>query len=91
MLFYDRTVFLDLHFTIEDMVAEDDKIVVRWTASGTHKGELMGIPPTNERVTVTGMSMDRVAHGKLVESWINWDNLGLLQQIGAIPPADGAK
>ena len=68
------------------MVAEEDKVVVRWTASGTHQGSLMGIPPTGKEVAVTGVDIFRVKEGKLAELWLNWDQLGLMQQLGVIPP-----
>lgn len=80
-----RTAFPDLHLTIEDQVAEGDKVVTRWTASGTHKGDLMGTPPTGKSASVTGMLISRIEGGKFVEEWVNWDTLGLLQQVGAIP------
>lgn len=80
-----RTAFPDIHFTIEDQVAEGDKVVTRWSSSGTHKGELMGIAPTGKRATVTGISIDRFSGGKQVEDWTNWDALGLMQQLGVIP------
>jgi steroid delta-isomerase-like uncharacterized protein len=70
---------------IEDQVAEGDKVVTRWTATGTHKGELMGIPPSGKKVRVTGIAIDRLEDGKIVESWSSFDQLGMLQQIGAIP------
>lgn len=75
----------DLYFTIEDQVAEGDKVGTRYTARGTHLGPFMGIPPTGKHVTVTGISIIRVADGKIVEEWANGDNLGLLQQLGVIP------
>jgi steroid delta-isomerase-like uncharacterized protein len=75
----------DLHFTIEDQVAEGDKVATRYTAGGTHLGPFMGIPPTGKHVTATGMSIIRVANGKIVEEWANGDDLGLLQQLGVIP------
>jgi steroid delta-isomerase-like uncharacterized protein len=75
----------DLYFTIEDQVAEGDKVVTRYTARGTHLGPFMGIPPTGKQVTVTGIGIIRVANGKIVEEWANGDNLGLLQQLGVIP------
>ena len=85
-----RTAFPDLHFTIEDQIAEGDKVVNRVTARGTHQGELMGIPPTGKQMTVSGITIDRVAGGKLVESWATWDFLGLMQQLGVIPaPGEG--
>jgi len=75
----------DLHFTIEDQVAEGDKVVTRHTARGTHLGPFMGIPPTGKHVTATGIAIIRVANGKIVEEWANADDLGLLQQLGVIP------
>lgn len=80
--------FPDGHFTIEDQIAEGDKIVTRWTFRGTHKGELQGIPPTGKQVIVTGISMDRVADGKAVEAWSNLDALGMLKQLGVLPPGN---
>ena len=85
-----RTAFPDLHFTIEDQIADGDKVVNWVTARGTHQGELMGIPPTGKQMAVTGITIDRVAGGKLVESWATWDFLGLMQQLGVIPaPGEG--
>lgn len=82
-----RDAFPDLRLTVEQAIAEGDYVAVRWTARGTHKGELFGIPATGKESTVTGISFDRWANGKIVESWTNWDTLGLLQQIGAMPAA----
>ena len=62
-----------------------DKVVSRWTARGTHRGELMGIAPTGKQVAVTGINIERFANGKLVEGWSNYDTLGMLQQLGVIP------
>jgi steroid delta-isomerase-like uncharacterized protein len=80
-----RTAFPDLQFTYEDQVAEGDKVVSRWTVRGTHKGELMGIPPTGKQTTVTGITIMRIADGKIAEDWANFDALGMLQQFGVIP------
>ena len=80
-----RSAFPDIEFTIEEQVAEEDKVVMRLTARGTHQGELQGIPPTSRRVTVMGMVMSRSAGGKMVESWELYDNLGMMQQLGLIP------
>jgi steroid delta-isomerase-like uncharacterized protein len=80
-----RAAFPDMKMTIEDMIAEGDRVVTRWTARGTHQGELMGAPPSGKQVTVTGIGIDRIAGGKIAESWGNWDTLGLLTQVGAIP------
>ncbi|HLX56818.1 MAG TPA: ester cyclase [Ktedonobacteraceae bacterium] len=77
--------FPDLHFTFEDFIAEGDKVVVRWTSSGTQKGELMGIPPSGKQFSATGIEIYRFESGKIVEHWLESDVLGLLQQLGAIP------
>jgi steroid delta-isomerase-like uncharacterized protein len=79
-----RAAFPDLRFTIEDMVAEEDKVVTRWTASGTHLGDLIGIAPTGRRITVTGIVINRIAGGRMVEHWSNRDDLGMMQQLGVI-------
>ncbi len=81
-----RIAFPDLQFRIEDQIAEGDKIVTRWIATGTHKGELMGISPTSVQVTVTGIGIARTDGGKIVEFWDNYDALGMLQQLGVVPP-----
>jgi predicted ester cyclase len=76
--------FADVHCTIDDIVAERDKVVIRWTWRLTHtKGEYMGIAPTGKRVTMTGISILRIAGGKIVEEWGNTDDLGMMQQLGA--------
>ena len=82
--------FPDIHFTLHDMVVEGDKAAVRFTFSGTHKGEFMGIPPTNKKVTMWGIYIDRIADGKFVESWVRYDTLGLMKQLGPAPkPGQG--
>ena len=80
-----RTAFPDTHLTIEDQIAEGDMVVSRLTATGTHQGPLMGIPPSGKRVTITGTTILRYASGKVAEAWYEYDALGMLQQIGAIP------
>lgn len=81
--------FPDTTYTIEQQVAEGDLVVTRWIARGTHEGELMGIPATQKSVEVSGIAIDRFSDGKIVESWGNWDTIGLMQQLGAIPaPAE---
>lgn len=80
-----RTAFPDFNFTIEDTIAEQDKIVARWNAHGTHKGDFFGILPTGRRAVWSGIRIFRLADGKITESWINWDFLGLLQQLGMVP------
>jgi len=80
------TAFPDLQFTVEDMIAEGDRVVARCTTRGTHQGALMGIPPTGKQVKTTLIFIDRIVNGKGVEQWSNGDDLGLLQQLGVIPP-----
>ena len=86
-----RSAFPDAQVTIEDEIAEGDKVVTRWTGRGTHQGEFMGIQPTGKQATVTGISIDRISGGKIVESWTSSDTLGLLQQLGAVPAPTGAQ
>ena len=81
-----RSAFPDVQMTVDDAVREDDTVVLRWHAEGTHRGELVGLAPTAARVTVTGISIDQWKDGKIVEAWVEWDNLGLARQIGAAPP-----
>ena len=77
--------FPDIHWTLDDMVAEGEKVAVRYTLTGTHKGEFMGIPSTNKKVTFWGIGIDRFAGGKIVEEWARYDTLDFMQQLGAIP------
>lgn len=79
-----RAGFPDIHFTIEEQVAEGDRVVTRWTARGTHLGDFQGIPPTSKQIRVTGTDIDRIVNDKTVECWINMDELGMMQQLGAI-------
>jgi predicted ester cyclase len=78
------TAFPDLHFTIEDIVAEGDKVVTCYTARGTHQGDLRSIAPTGKHVTVMGIVIDRFAGGKVVESRAVWDTLSFMQQLGVV-------
>jgi len=79
------TAFPDLHFTVEDIIAEGDKLVARLTVQGTQKGEFMSIPPTGKYVKSTAIDINRFADGKSVEHWLEMDTLGLLQQLGVVP------
>jgi len=81
-----RSAFPDLHLSIDDIIGEGDKVVTRWILRGTHKGDLMGIAPTGKQVTIWGINIERNANGKRVEEWEAWDVLGLMQQLGVIPP-----
>lgn len=80
-----RAAFPDLRYTIEDQIAEGDRVVTRWTARGTHRGDYAGIPATGRSGTVSGVTTDRIVDGKSAECWTNLDELGLLQQLGVVP------
>ncbi len=75
----------DLHATVEDIVAEGDRVAVRWTAEGTHRGELLGIPPTGRPARISGISIYRLAEGRIAEQFERWDKLDLMQQLGVLP------
>ena len=79
------SAFPDLHMTIHDEIVAGDAIVTRWSASGTHDGDLLGQSRTGNPLSVTGSTIARVKNGKIVESWNNWDALGMMRQLGAIP------
>jgi steroid delta-isomerase-like uncharacterized protein len=81
-----RAAFPDVRISVDDVIAADDKVVLRWHSEGTHHGELEGLAATGARASVTGISIDRWKDGKVVESWSEWDNLGLARQLGAAPP-----
>ena len=80
-----RGAFPDIQGEDDELIAEGDKVVVRWSARGTHEGDFMGIPPTGKQISISGTSIYRIAGGKIVEEWTHADMLGLLTQIGAIP------
>jgi steroid delta-isomerase-like uncharacterized protein len=82
-----RAGFPDLRLRVEDQCAEGELVCSRWTATGTHTGDFWGMAPTGKEATVSGITIDRIAGGKIVESWTNWDALGLMQQLGAVPVA----
>jgi steroid delta-isomerase-like uncharacterized protein len=77
--------FPDAHATIDDMVAEGDKVAARITWRGTHQGNFIGIPPTGKKFEMTNTAIFRIVNGKWAETWATVDNLGLLQQLGIIP------
>jgi steroid delta-isomerase-like uncharacterized protein len=80
-----RNAFEGARIIVKEQVAEGDTVASRWEGRGRHTGELMGIPPTGKDVVVSGQNFSRVKDGKVVEEWSNWDMLGMLQQIGAVP------
>ena len=80
-----RRAFPDLRFTVEDVIAEDDRVATRVSAIGTHQGDLPRIPATGKRVTISGIVVFRFAHGKAVEAWMSYNFLSLYRQLGVIP------
>lgn len=80
-----RSAMPDFQFTIDDMFAEGDKVVIRCTMTGTHEGELMGTPPTAKTLTMTAISIRHFENGKIVEEWVETNMLGFMQQMGVIP------
>jgi predicted ester cyclase len=76
--------FSDAHWTIEDQLAGHDKVVTRWTFAGTHTGTFMGIEATGRQLHCTGVCIDRIVNGKIIEEWEEWDTLGVMQQLGVI-------
>ena len=84
-----RSAFPDTNITVEDQIAEEERVVTRWTGRGTHQGELMGIPPSGNQIEVSGITISRFEGGKIAEDWTNYDTLGMMQQIGAIPEEPG--
>jgi steroid delta-isomerase-like uncharacterized protein len=86
-----REAFPDLTFTIDDIFAVDDKVVMRWTGKGTFENELMGLQPNHEAGSpIHGIAIDRFEDGKIVESWTQWDTLTFMRDIGAVPAEAGA-
>jgi steroid delta-isomerase-like uncharacterized protein len=86
-----RTAFPDLRLTVEDIIAEGETVVARWSCQGTHKGDLNGIAPTGKHVKMTGVSIARFTNGKMSEGFVNWDALSLMQQLGVVPELGKAK
>jgi steroid delta-isomerase-like uncharacterized protein len=86
-----RNAFPDIRFTVEDITAESETVMARWSCRGTHKGDLNGITPTNKQFNITGISVVRFTNGKMIEGWVNWDALGLMQQLGVVPELGKAK
>lgn len=85
------TAFPDGRWTVEEMLADGDKVVCRWSFTGTHAGMLMGIPSTGRRVRVTGIVIDRVVDGKILEEWEEWDALGMMRQLGVVQDVNVAE
>ena len=85
-----RAAFSDVQLTVEDVFATDDKGVLRWSGVMKHTSDALGVPASHRTVRLRGITMVRFADGKVIESWDNWDQLGMLQQIGATTPAVAA-
>ena len=81
----NQKAFPDVKVTVEDVLVEGDKVVHRWTFSGTHQAEYLGIPATGKQIVGNGMTIFRLAGGKIVEIWVQGDNMGMMQQLGVIP------
>jgi steroid delta-isomerase-like uncharacterized protein len=86
-----RTAFPDLRLTIEDIIAEGETVTARWSCRGTHRGDLSGIAPTGKQFTISGVTIVRISNGKMAEGYVNWDALGLMQQLGVVPQLAKAK
>jgi steroid delta-isomerase-like uncharacterized protein len=85
-----RSAMPDLRVVVEDMIAEDDKVAVRYTLEGTHEGELFGVPPTGQRLSIKSIAVERVSDGKIREHWRVTDSLDMMQQLGVIPAPEHA-
>jgi steroid delta-isomerase-like uncharacterized protein len=83
-----RGAFPDIKLVVEDILGTGDKVVVRWSATMTHRGGSLGIPATDRTVRSRGISIARIANGKIAEGWDNWDQLGMLEQLGAYTPPE---
>jgi predicted ester cyclase len=79
-----RTALPDVRVIIEQQLAEGDLVATRWTPTGMHRGQFMGVAPSGKQVLVSGTVIDRIAGGKVAEEWIDWDRLGLLEQLGVV-------
>ena len=84
-----RSTLPDIQITIQDIMAEEDRVMVRVLVEGTHSGPGLGVPPTSRRIRIAGIVLVRVSKGQIVEGWNSWDQLGLLRQIGALPVLAG--
>ena len=85
MVAHFQSAFPDGVNSSDDMVAEGDKVVTRWTGRGKHDGDLMGIAPTGKQVKVSGLTLSRLVNGKVIEEYTNWDTFGMMDQLGVIP------
>jgi steroid delta-isomerase-like uncharacterized protein len=82
-----RRAFPDLHFNIDDTIAERDEVVIHWTGTGTHNGDFLGMPPTGRKTSVSGTSIHKLEGGKIVEEWAHWNLMSMMEQLGIATPA----
>jgi predicted ester cyclase len=80
-----RAAYSDARITVDEQIAEGDKVATRWTGRGKHDGDLMGIDPTGKQVKVSGLTLSRLTNGKVIEEYTNWDTFGMMQQLGVVP------
>ena len=80
-----RSAYSDARITVDEQIAEGDKVASRWTGRGTHDGDLMGVAPTGKQVKVSGLTFSRLANGRVIEEYTNWDTFGMMQQLGVVP------
>ena len=80
-----REAYSDAQITVDEQIADGDKVATRWTARGKHDGDLMGVAPTGKQVKVSGLTLSRLANGKVIEDYTNWDTFGMMQQLGVVP------
>ncbi len=85
-----RANLADIVYTVDDQVADGDRVVERWTMTGTHSGRWLGVPPTGKRITFTGIDISRLQDGRIVEHWTQLDLFGLFEQLGTSPAAEPA-
>lgn len=86
-----RNAFSDLQFKVNEMIAADEFVTTRYTSTGTHTAEFQGVAPTNKKLSVEGIAISRLSQGKIVETWVIWDALGLMRQLGVMPAKEMAK
>jgi steroid delta-isomerase-like uncharacterized protein len=85
------TAFPDLRFTIQEIVSDEETVAVSWKSSGTHKGELRGIPPTNKAISIEGITINHIRSGKILDQRVSWDAFGMMRQLGVIPAVGVSK
>jgi steroid delta-isomerase-like uncharacterized protein len=82
---YLHRAWADLNFAVEDQIAEGDKVTTRFTITGTHQGEFAGVPATGKPIRIQAINIHRVTDGQIQEAWVEWDAMGMMQQLGVMP------